>query len=161
MDNQKFTVEIGGSAKVYLDGEFIGEYHNVITNSCKDKILRTLIQDGTDAQIDATHYMKYMAFSTGAILVNPQSSNIASVQATVEVLTASAVVSGASYASSLISGKWTNATAGPLTINYIALLYGAGDTTTDKVYSVINLTPTIVEAGQTMIVNYTFYMMYA
>lgn len=162
MSNNVMKVEIGGSAKVYLDGEFVGDFHNVVTNACKDKILRTLVQDGSDTQIDSTHYMKYMAFCNDAnVMLDPASSGISGVQTVTNVLTATQVLSETDDAVTTISGSWTNLSGAPVTIHYVATIAGALDTAASKVYSIILVTPTVVQNTQTMTVNYDFFVMYS
>lgn len=154
------TLGIGGWAEVFIDGQFVGKFHNVVTDACKGRILRTLLQSAGD-QLDATHFAKYMVFSAGAVPVNPGGSAIGTLQTPASLIVVSGFTVGADSVYATLTGSWTNATGGTVAITYFACNYGGlADTTADKQYMVVPITAQNVLDTQTITINYTLYIVF-
>lgn len=153
------TLGIGGVAEIFVDGVSVGKFHNVVTNACKQRFLRTLLQQAGD-KIAAGSYAYRMGFSSGAVPINPESSGATSIEGT-DTITVSGFTLGADSVYATLTGSWTNSTGSTVTINYIVCVY-ADDVsyTADLIYMFIPITATPVLNTQTITANYTLSIIY-
>lgn len=149
---------IGGVAEVWLtrtDGtrQFVGRFHNVVTNQARERLLRTLFQTTSGDKVSATAYMKKVAFCSDALPSEPEHDAISGVEGYEDVSTISDVSSTASSTSGTITASWTNSGMSAVTIKYVALCYAASTAATN-VYAVLGIDETTVGIGDTLDVTY-------
>lgn len=132
------------------------EYHNLWTDQCRERILRTLLQvTGGGNMLNATSYCAKLAFCTGALPTNPRSDDLGTVQDYENFNTLADITSGTSSCYGTKTASWLNGTGSTVTITYLAAVY-TNAVAASNVYTIVDIEDEDVENGQTITVNYTW-----
>lgn len=137
------------------------EYENLWTNQCRNRILNTLLQvTGGGDMLNATGYIKKLAFCEGAYPSSPRTDPLGGSPHYETLSTLAAITSGSGSCYGTKTASYTNSSGSTVTITYLAGVY-ADSVAYTNVFTIVDIDDEDVEDGQTMTVNYTWQVNYS